>query len=106
MRSLRGALLLVAGCAPSAQPVDRVGLHTWPEGLEMPSDVEEFIVQWEACQHWLGEPPWDEQRRRQIEQAVRDTCPGVDEHGRRIRARYADNSRIIAALREYEPLGQ
>jgi hypothetical protein len=133
MRILLVSLLLLAGCTPSPQPeltaeqveaLDRAaewlgedpdanaqdwvrpGLHTWPEGLEMPSDVEDFIVQWESCQHALSEPFSDEQRRRMLERMVRETCPGVDAHGRRIRARYAGNGRIIAALRDFEPLGQ
>jgi hypothetical protein len=99
------AFLLLAGCAPSAQPVDHVGLYPASQVLLPPPDVEEFIVRWEACAHWLGEPPWDDARRAQIERAVRETCPGIDEQGRRVRAAHAGYPELLAALRDYEPLG-
>ena len=133
MRLLLVPLLLLAGCAPSpssdpapeeenaldrpaeildadpdvnAQDWVRPGLHTWPEGVELPADVEEFIVQWESCQHALSEPFSDEQRRRMLERMVRDFCPGVDARGRRLRARYARDPAMLERLRPFEPLGQ
>ena len=92
--------------ATPAQELNAAELETYPDARGMPADVQRFIVQWQACSHWLGEPPWDDARRRQIEQAVRETCPGVDERGRRLRARYAGNAEVLVRIRDYEPLGQ
>jgi hypothetical protein len=97
---------LLAACAPESRPTTGVDLQVYPTARGMPADVQRFIVQWEDCWHWLGEPPWDEERRREVEHAIRDVCPGVDALGRQIRALHAGNPEILARLREYEPLGQ
>ena len=99
------AVFLLAACAPSAQPVDRVGSHSETRVLYLLSDAAEFIARWEACAHWPGEPAWDDARRAQIERAVRETCPGIDEQGRRVRAAHADYPELLATLRDYGPLG-
>ena len=132
MRLLLVSLLLSAGCTPSpqwsltaeeeealnraadflaeepeanAQDWERPGLHGWPEGVDLPADVDEFIARWESCQHALSEPFSDAQRRRMLERAVREYCPGIDALGRRLRARYADDPAMLDRLRPFEPLG-
>jgi hypothetical protein len=124
-----GALLLLAACAPAPQPgltaeeeaalnaafdllaedefpLSESQLEIYPEARGMPADVQRFIVRWQDCRHWLGEIGWDEQRRRQIEQAVGEVCPGTDALAERLRARYADNPEVLARLAEFEPLDQ
>lgn len=128
MRFLLAVLLLVAACAPvhqsgltaeeeaqldaaaqlleeEATPLTEVELNSETRVLYLPSDAAAFIARWEACAHWLGEPAWDDARRAQIERAVRETCPGIDEQGRRVRAAHAGYPELLAALRDYEPLG-
>jgi hypothetical protein len=70
----------------------------------MPADVQEFIVRWSDCTHWLGEEPYDAERRKQIESAVKDVCTGIDALGRAVRTRHADNSHLLARIAEFEPL--
>ena len=100
------AFLLLAGCGHEPQQISSGDMHAYQDARGMPGDVVEFIIQWQNCAHWLGEPAWNEARRREIEQAVREACPGVDERGRHIRGRYADNAEILERIRDYEPLGQ
>ena len=71
----------------------------------LPADVQRFIEQREGCEHWAGEPDYDEARRKQIEEAVRELCPGVDTQLAKLRKTYADNPRVMAALADFEPLG-
>jgi hypothetical protein len=100
------ALLLLTGCAHSPRPLTTAELETYPDARGMPAAVQDFIVRHTDCSHWLGEPEWDAERRRQIEQAIVRSCFGVDAYGRRVRARYSGNAEVMARLREYEPLGQ
>ena len=89
-----------------AVPLTEAQLQTYPGARGMPADVQAFMVRWLDCDHWLGEEPYDEERRREIDAAVQVTCPGLDEEGRLIRSRYADNPEVLARLRDFEPLNQ
>ena len=106
MKALPAALLLLAGCATAPRPLSEEQLATYPEARGMPSDVQDFIVRYRDCEHWLGEPDYDEARRREIARAVAETCPGIDAYGGRIRARYSANAEVLARLRDFEPIGQ
>ena len=100
-------LLAAAACAPAADPpLTAAELEIYPEARGMPADVQGFIVQWQACQHWLGEPYGDEARRRQIERGVRRACPGIDARGRALRRRYGDRPDVLERIATLEPLGQ
>ena len=101
---LMGALLLTA-CATAPQPISPAELDAYPGAIGMPPDVQRFIVRWTDCQHFLGEPDDDDERRRQIAYAVSQVCPGIDAEARRLRTRHAANVAVIARVRDYEPLG-
>jgi len=71
----------------------------------VPADVQSFIERREGCEHWAGEPDYDADRRKQIEDAVKELCPGIDSQLAALRKRYTDDPKVIAALAEFEPLG-
>jgi hypothetical protein len=100
------APLLLAGCTPAPQPLSLAELDAYPDARGMPADAQRFITRWTDCRHFLGEPDFDEERRRQLAYAVSQICPGIDEEGRRVRARHTGNAAVIERLRDYEPLGQ
>jgi hypothetical protein len=106
MRSLLAASLLLAACATAPPPLSPAELDAYPDARGMPVDVQRFILRWTDCGHYLGEPDYDEARRRQIAYAVSHVCPGIDAERRRVLARHAADSAVIARLRDYEPLGQ
>jgi hypothetical protein len=89
-----------------AQPLTEEQLRIYPDARGMPTDVQNFIVRWQDCQHWLGEVAWDEARRRQIETAVAEICPGIDLFAWDLRRQYAGDAEVIERLRDYGPLGQ
>jgi len=99
-------LLLLAACTPAPRPLTAAELETYPDARGMPADVQDFIVRHSDCSHWLGEPEWDAERRRQIEQAIVRSCFGIDAYGRRLRALHSGHAEVMARLRDYEPLGQ
>jgi hypothetical protein len=107
MRISAFVLLAASACAPVSQPpLTAAELEIYPEARGMPADVQSFIVQWQGCAHWLGEPWFAEDRRRQIERGVRAACPGVDARGRALRRRYADRPDVLEGIAPLEPLGQ
>lgn len=107
MKVLVVATMLAVGAPPpGSSPLTEEQLRTYPDARGMPADVQAFIVQWQDCSHWRGEPGWDAARQRQIDEAVREVCPGVDARGRAVRTRHAAEPAVIARLREYEELGK
>lgn len=107
MRTMLAALAVAACATPAAQaPLEEAALRTYPEARGMPADVQHFIVQWQDCAHWLGEPAYDAARQRDIESAVAEVCPGVDARGAELRRRYATNAGVLARIARYEGLGQ
>lgn len=98
--------LVLAACAAFPAAPTAVSLDAYPDARGMPADVQRFIVRWQDCVHWLGEPPFDAERARQIEAAVKDTCPGVDALGTAVRKRHAGKSEVLARIADYEPLDQ
>lgn len=43
---------------------------------ELPADAAAFVRRREECEHFLGEEPYDQERRKYLADAVRDTCGG------------------------------
>ena len=100
-------VLAAAACAPT-EPValNAAQLAVYPDAAGMPADVQDYIVRWRKCSHWLGEVGEEEPRRRQIEAAIREYCSGIDARGRRVRERHAGNPAVLARIADYEELGQ
>jgi len=95
---------LVEGVDFSRQPGQPSIEETYPDAAGMPQDVQAYIIRWNDCQHWQGEPGFDAGRRRQIRNAVNTACAGVDALGRRVRSRHAGESAVMSRLRDYDDL--
>ena len=66
---------------------------------DLPKDVRQVLDRRQGCDHWLGEEPYDAERRRQIERVVRGLgCAHLEKDEARLRRRYAASPAIIAAL--------
>lgn len=105
MMAMLIGLTLASGTAPPA-PLSEDELRTYPDARGMPADVQQFIVQWQDCAHWSGEPAWNAERQQQINEAVAEVCPGVDARGAALRARYAGNEEVLARIARYAPIEQ
>ncbi len=103
---LDGAAELLGEDGEVSAPLSEEELRIYPDARGMPADVQRFIIRWQDCQHRLGEPAWDEARRRQIESSVAAVCPGIDLYARDLRRLHARNVEVIERLRNYGPLGQ
>ena len=66
-----------------------------------PRSVRTFVERRAMCNHWLGEEPYDAERGREIERAVRSLrCQRLDVDEARLRRRYRDNETVSAILNE------
>lgn len=64
-----------------------------------PRPVRAFIERRQGCNHWAGEEPYDADRRREIEAAIRGLrCTAIEADARAIRRRYSGQSDILRLL--------
>jgi hypothetical protein len=65
----------------------------------MPPDVSEFIRRAVICNHWAGEEPYDDDRREQINSAVkRMGCLELDADQKALRSRYASQGEVLKRI--------
>ena len=69
----------------------------------LPVDVTDFKERRDACDHFRGEDPYDEERRQFLEKQMTELCTGSDEQLKKLKHRYRDNRAVQVALAEYEP---
>jgi hypothetical protein len=91
-----------ADCTEPEGPVDR------PDYCSYPADIRDFIDMRDACDHWCGEPWPDHQddpeevRKKQILEAIKESCTGTDKRLSALKAAYAGDPKILQLLDEYE----
>ena len=65
----------------------------------MPPDVSEFIRRAVICNHWAGEEPYDDDRREQINRAVKHMgCLELDADQKALRAQYASQGEVLKRI--------
>jgi hypothetical protein len=96
------ALVLLAALAAGGCAGHAAGMRA----DALPSDVVGFVERRVLCEHFLGEEPYDEERRQFLERSVEATCRGTDAALAALRMRYRDEPDIVERLAEFEyPLG-
>lgn len=75
----------------------------------LPDEVQAFIEQREACDHFRGEPVepdgWRdlyEERLQQVTKAIKQHCTGTDQALIMLKQKYKDHKAIIQALEDFE----
>lgn len=74
------------------------------QAAPLPADVGAFIERREACEHFLGEEGYDEERRAFLEEQINRHCAEIDEQLAHLRQVHADDPQIQRRLLRYEPL--
>lgn len=64
----------------------------------MPADVQTFIERENSCQHFAGEEPYDDARRRELEAAIARFCDDREKIFADLVARHRDDCAIRQAL--------
>jgi hypothetical protein len=65
---------------------------------DMPADVQAFIERENSCQHFAGEEPYDDARRRELEAAIARFCDDREKIFADLVARHRDDCAIRQAL--------
>ncbi len=95
-------MMMLAACAPQK------ALTPWNDNFNDPRDpaiVQEargFIIQRQGCDHFRGEPGYNEERQKFINGQVEKLCAGTDKQLATLRSRYADSPETIKALADFE----
>jgi hypothetical protein len=70
-----------------------------------PEAVQRYVARRAMCNHWLGEPPYDAGRRRDIERAVRQLgCENIGGEKAFLRRHFAGRAEILALLDEADDI--
>jgi hypothetical protein len=94
---LLALILLGLVCAiPHARAVDRSA----PSGL--PVDVAEYKERRDLCDHFRGEDPYDEERRKFLEENMKKFCVATDKELASLKTKYKKNEAVLKALSGYE----
>lgn len=88
--------------AAAAEPAAPAAPAMASSGL--PADVAALQGQFETCEHFAGEEPYDDARRKEIEAAIKANCDPVKAATPAIKAKYADNAAVMAVVKNWEEL--
>ena len=92
MRATAAIVLAFGLASAAAQPS-----APWPK------DVAQYLERRASCDHWRGEPAYDEHRRAQIQWAMCQSCSGSDAGLARLKRKYSSDARVMARLDRFEP---
>jgi hypothetical protein len=68
----------------------------------LPSDVNSFVERRKSCDRWRGEDGYNNERQRQINQALCKTCSGTDAQLKRLKRKYATNAEAMRLLNGFD----
>ena len=69
---------------------------------EWPADVAAFIETRDRCDHFRGEEPYDEERRKFLEKNINELCTGTDRKLADLKEKYRGNLAVRERLSLYE----
>ncbi len=92
IRYLFLAALWVIPCIGLASGSDQV----------LPREVSSFIEERELCNHFRGEYPYNEERKRFLKKNIIDLCTDTDKKLAQLKRKYKDNPGIIKSLSGFE----
>ena len=65
-------------------------------------EVRPFIIKRQGCDHFRGEPPYDEERREFLLKKIEELCTGTDAELQRLREKYSRQPETMKALADFE----
>ncbi|WP_115553634.1 hypothetical protein [Xanthomonas arboricola] len=73
-----------------------------PAGLcGMPEDVRKLVEDYDTCEHFAGEEPYDADRRHEIEVAIAQFCTPAPARLAKLMQRYRNDAQVSQWLRQY-----
>lgn len=68
----------------------------------LPEDVAQFVEKRDLCDHFRGEEPYDEERRKFLILNMTELCAGTDRLLAELREKYANDAVVTRVLSIYE----
>lgn len=68
---------------------------------DLPKDVRDFVARRDLCEHFLGEEPYDAERRRDLETSIEEHCSGTAKLYKSLHNRYQKDPATAAWLERY-----
>ena len=109
------ALTLAACNQPASEPADAPAPASAPPEAAapaedatpaapstLPADVAALKEKYDICEHFAGEEPYDDARRKQIADAIEANCRPVKNALPAIKAKYKDNAEVQALIKPWE----
>jgi hypothetical protein len=78
-------------------------LSGWAAPSEFPKDVAAFLSERESCDHWRGEPGYDDERQADINWSICQSCLGTDAKLAGLKKKYRSSKLVMEKLGEFEP---
>ena len=100
--SLSIALLLVPVGATAQPPGPWTDNFNQPRNPAIAQEARPFIIQRQGCDHFRGEPAYNEARRKFLVEQMEALCTGTDAELKRLRTKFADQPETIKALADFE----
>ena len=101
----------LARTSPPAPPICDTGLQVCDvidpatgQPRVWPGDVARFQTDVETCIHFAGEEPYDAERRREINAAIRKHCGGAERAIAPLRKKYAKNPLVLDRVNAIQAL--
>jgi hypothetical protein len=69
---------------------------------KLPADVLKFKEHRDLCDHFRGEDPYDKERRKFLEENLKQYCTGTDRELASLKTKYKNNEAVLKALADYE----
>jgi len=69
---------------------------------KLTGDVEKFKERRDLCDHFRGEDPYDEQRKKFLEENLKKYCTGTDKELASLKAKYKNNKTLMKVLEKYD----
>ncbi|KLD72468.1 hypothetical protein [Xanthomonas pisi] len=92
----------VSAAAPCTDPKVEDEWLQHPAGLcGMPEDVRKLVEDYDTCEHFAGEEPYDADRRHEIEVAVAQFCTPAPARLAKLMQQYRNDAHISEWLRQY-----
>ena len=90
---------LIVLCLMSVVPSGYAADKKTSSGL--PPDVANFMERRDLCDHFRGEDPYNEERRKFLEENLKKYCTGTDKELASLKAKH-NNAAVLKALANYE----
>jgi len=94
--------MMSIGCVDFAEITPWTDNFNEVRSAKIAKEARPFIIKRQGCDHFRGEPGYDEERRKFLAAQIKKLCAGTDAELKRLRAKYANQPDTLNALADFE----